>query len=35
MQEEIYCMDNLLLTQHSLQFCEYAFMAGKNLNKDL
>ena len=35
MQEEIYCMDNLLMTQHSLHFCEYAFMAGNHLNKDL
>ena len=35
MQEEIYCMDNLLMIQHSLHFCEYAIMAGKHLNKDL
>jgi len=35
MQEEIYCMDNLLLIQHSLHLCEYAFMAGNHFDKDM
>ena len=35
MQEETYCMGNLLMIQHFLNFCEYAFMAGNHLNKDL